>query len=289
LFELGKRAAARIVPLFDGINARIIEEFDRGFSSEGLKSVESGMLKALILAGPAPGFAGVRSGLRISISPYWDDETSAADIVLPSAAFIEEGGTYVNFEGRIQTFDAVIPPAGEAKPDRQIVSELAAAMGVSGFARADADGILKAIGEMFPVLGKASGGFIAEPSRAPRGSAPVPDGPKPPEDERKFPLKLLMRPSASYRGLDLGLEIRGLAMILKPGRILMNPTDAAAAGVSEGDTVVLESAAGVISGMAAIAEALQEGVLEMVLPLASPRPGGWTDAGIIPVEMRRKP
>lgn len=53
-----------------------------------------------------------------------------ATYVLPSATYIEEEGTFTNFEGRTQKFDRVINPLGESKPEWQILIDLAGHMGI---------------------------------------------------------------------------------------------------------------------------------------------------------------
>jgi formate dehydrogenase alpha subunit len=52
------------------------------------------------------------------------ETTQLADVVLPGAAFSEKGGTFTNLEGRIQSFEPVVPPPGEAKPDWEIFDML---------------------------------------------------------------------------------------------------------------------------------------------------------------------
>ncbi len=54
-----------------------------------------------------------------------------ADVVLPGAAFSEKGGTFTNLEGRIQSFDQVVSPPGDAKPDWEILDLLLGKMGYS--------------------------------------------------------------------------------------------------------------------------------------------------------------
>jgi formate dehydrogenase alpha subunit len=60
-----------------------------------------------------------------------NETTQLADVVLPGAAFSEKGGTFTNLEGRIQSFEPVVPPPGEAKPDWEILDLLFAKMGYS--------------------------------------------------------------------------------------------------------------------------------------------------------------
>ena len=44
-----------------------------------------------------------------------------ADLILPSAAFTEENGTYVNIEGRVQVGNKVVPPPKDSKENWQII------------------------------------------------------------------------------------------------------------------------------------------------------------------------
>lgn len=48
-----------------------------------------------------------------------------AHLVLPSNVFAEKDGTFTNFEGRIQHLDAALDPLGEARPEWQILCDLA--------------------------------------------------------------------------------------------------------------------------------------------------------------------
>ena len=49
-----------------------------------------------------------------------------AHVVLPGAAFSEKQGSFTNLEGRIQPFDAVTAPPGNAMADWEILDLLAA-------------------------------------------------------------------------------------------------------------------------------------------------------------------
>ena len=52
-----------------------------------------------------------------------------ADVVLPGAVAAEKYGSFTNMEGRIQTFEPVVPPPGEAMPDWEILALFAKKMG----------------------------------------------------------------------------------------------------------------------------------------------------------------
>ena len=54
------------------------------------------------------------------------NETSVyADVLLPAAAFAEKDGTFINSDRRVQRVRAAVPSPGVARPDWQIVSDLA--------------------------------------------------------------------------------------------------------------------------------------------------------------------
>lgn len=52
-----------------------------------------------------------------------------ADVVLPAASFVEKDGTFSNTERRVQRVRAAVAPRGGARPDWQIIQDLANRMG----------------------------------------------------------------------------------------------------------------------------------------------------------------
>jgi NADH-quinone oxidoreductase subunit G len=53
-----------------------------------------------------------------------------ATYILPGASYAEKDGTFTNFEGRVQRFLQVIPPAKESRPEWQILRDLAKQLGI---------------------------------------------------------------------------------------------------------------------------------------------------------------
>jgi len=53
-----------------------------------------------------------------------------ADVRLAGAVYAEKAGTFTNLQGRVQRFNAAIPPLGLALPDLEVIALLAAALGV---------------------------------------------------------------------------------------------------------------------------------------------------------------
>jgi predicted molibdopterin-dependent oxidoreductase YjgC len=59
------------------------------------------------------------------------DLTTAADIVLPGAAWVEKDAIYTNEQGFVQASSKVINPPGEAREDWQILANIAASLGLT--------------------------------------------------------------------------------------------------------------------------------------------------------------
>lgn len=56
-----------------------------------------------------------------------------ADVLLPISPFTETSGTYVNLEGRVQSFTGVVPPLGDTRPAWKILRVLGNVIGLDGF------------------------------------------------------------------------------------------------------------------------------------------------------------
>jgi len=104
-----------------------------------IEEAEKGSLKALYIMGenplrslPQPEH--VRKSLeRLDFLVVQDillsETCGIANVVLPGSAFCEKAGSFTNMEGRIQSFEPVVSPLGEAKADWEILDLLAGKMG----------------------------------------------------------------------------------------------------------------------------------------------------------------
>jgi NADH-quinone oxidoreductase subunit G len=63
----------------------------------------------------------------------WKPAIDSADILLPIAAFTETAGTFVNIEGRAQSFHAPVNPPGEARPGWKVLRVLGSLLELPGF------------------------------------------------------------------------------------------------------------------------------------------------------------
>lgn len=65
-----------------------------------------------------------RAEFVVSLSSYKGNISDYADVVLPISPFTETSGTFINTEGRIQSFQGVVSPLGETRPAWKILRVL---------------------------------------------------------------------------------------------------------------------------------------------------------------------
>lgn len=69
----------------------------------------------------------------VALSAFKHHATDYADVLLPIAPFTETSGTFVNTEGRAQSFKGAVKPLGEARPAWKVLRVLGNLLDVSGF------------------------------------------------------------------------------------------------------------------------------------------------------------
>ncbi|MDD5384345.1 MAG: NADH-quinone oxidoreductase subunit NuoG [Gallionella sp.] len=69
----------------------------------------------------------------VALSAYKHHATDYADVLLPIAPFTETSGTFVNTEGRVQSFKGAVKPLGEARPAWKVLRVLGNLLDASGF------------------------------------------------------------------------------------------------------------------------------------------------------------
>ena len=130
----------------------------------------SGGLKAAILLNNEPEFdsaAGLAAvhflgqcEMVVTLSPF-KANMACSDVLLPIAPFTETPGTFVNAEGRMQTFNAVVKPQGEARPAWKVLRALANVLNLPGFEFDSAQQVLSHIH-------RANGGVVPDHAPADR-------------------------------------------------------------------------------------------------------------------------
>ena len=91
------------------------------------------------------------SGLVVAMTPFKDLDlglADVADVLLPIAPFTETAGTFVNAEGRVQSFHAVVKPLGDARPAWKVLRVLGNLLGLPGFDQETAEVVMaQALGD----------------------------------------------------------------------------------------------------------------------------------------------
>ena len=69
----------------------------------------------------------------VAMSAFQTRASEYADIVLPVAPFTETSGSFINAEGRVQSFNAVVKPLDETRPAWKVLRVLGNLLGLAGF------------------------------------------------------------------------------------------------------------------------------------------------------------
>ncbi len=74
-------------------------------------------------------FSAFAGSFKVFVGHHGDHGAHAADVILPSAAYAEKPGTYVNLEGRVQRGERAAFPPGDAREDWTIFRALSEVLG----------------------------------------------------------------------------------------------------------------------------------------------------------------
>jgi NADH-quinone oxidoreductase subunit G len=88
------------------------------------------------------------SGLVVALTAFKDAAVEHADVLLPIAPFTETAGSFVNAEGRLQSFAGVVAPRGEVRPAWKVLRVLGNLLGLPGFSQDSAEQVrIEALGD----------------------------------------------------------------------------------------------------------------------------------------------
>ena len=133
--------------------------------TETFEAIHDGDVRGLFVMGenPAlsePDISHAESALEklefLAVVDIFETETTDhADVVLPAASFAEKSGTFTNTERRVQKVNPAVDPPGAARPDWRIVQSLANRMGANWTYDAPAE-IMDEIARVAPIYGGIS-------------------------------------------------------------------------------------------------------------------------------------
>jgi NADH-quinone oxidoreductase subunit G len=157
--EAANSVGAQLVgayPQQGGLNAG--QMLGSASNGQGLKAIVlMGVEPEFDTANPAAALAAVRGAeMVVSLSAFQSAAAAEyADVILPIAAFAETSGTFVNAEGRAQSFHGSVKPQGEARPAWKVLRVLGTMLGIQGFEFETSE----------EVKGRALGDLAALPAR----------------------------------------------------------------------------------------------------------------------------
>jgi len=137
----------RALPGKDGLNAA--QMLAGGVKAALLLNVEPGADTA------ADGKALANAEMVVTLSPF-KTNLEISDVLLPIAPFSETSGSFVNAEGRLQGFHAVVKPLGETRPAWKVLRVLGNLLGLGGFGQESSQDVLA---QALP--GVTSGSFVS--------------------------------------------------------------------------------------------------------------------------------
>ena len=121
---------------------------------KGLNAMQmlSNPLRAYLLLGveaeldthdPVAALASIQAAeFVVVMSPFKGKSLDYADVLLPIAPWTETSGTFINTEGRVQSFNAVVQPLGETRPAWKVLRVLGNLLGLAGFDHNDSKQVL---------------------------------------------------------------------------------------------------------------------------------------------------
>ena len=237
---------------------------------------------------------------------FLSETARMADVVLPAASFAEKDGTFTNTERRVQLVRKAIEPIGDSKPDWWITCQIARRMGGKGFDFEHPSQIMDEIASLTPSYGGISyrrldsgslqwpcptqdhpGTPILHTQQFTRGKGRfIPLEYKPPMElpDNDYPLILTTERSLyHYHTGTLTRRVKGLNILLGEGLVEINPKDASALGIADGEKVKVISRRGEVVARAKVTEVSPVGVVTMNFHFAESPTNMITNPALDPV------
>lgn len=214
---------------------------------------------------------------------FMTETAKLADVVLPGASFLEKSGTFTNGERRIQRVNKVVDPVGDAKVDGQIIIDV---MNRMGYAQPDydAEGMLKEIAGIVPFFKGATWAGLAENGlqwpvaedgtdtqilhekefKIGKGRFYYFDWRESEEVEthgKEYPFILTTVRELEHYNCGAMTRRTANVEILKEDFLVINPADAKAKNIADGDMVCMTSERGKVDVRARVSEDVKQGVL----------------------------
>jgi NADH-quinone oxidoreductase subunit G len=263
---VGARLAGA-VPSGGGLDARaMIASPRRGYIVAGVEAELEMGPKALAALGQAE--------FGVVLSAYRNATTDAAHVMLPITPFSETAGTFVNMEGRVQSFNAVVKPQGDSRPLWKVLRMLGALLEIPGFHAEKIEEVRKGIApdlQAWATQGLDNG--IAEFDRQPRSTTAA--------VERVAEFAIYATDPIVRRSLPLQKTADA-----KTARLArFHPATAAALNLAAGAQVRIRQGGGEVTLPVALDSALPEGVMRIARGIPETAALGEGDVSIEVVKL----
>ncbi len=286
--------------------------------SEIFDDIHEGKITSLFLVGENPYLSeananhAIESMNRVDFLVVQDifltETAEMADVVLPAASFAEKNGTFSNTERRIQRVRKAIDSPGEAKPDWQIVAEIAKKMGASGFDFENEAEIMAEIASLTPSYAGITYERIetegiqwpcptqdhpgtpmlhTEKFGTPSGKAQLMplsfrDSAELPDEEYPF-LLTTDRSLFHYHTGSMTRRVDGLEQLDSEEFLKINPKDAKALGVEDSEMVQVSSRRGKTQAKTRLTRICPPGLVSMTFHFAESPTNVLTSPALDPV------
>ena len=107
-------------------NARGVVAYGITTGGKSYKEMTDGGVDVLYTVGDVPA---AKAGFVIAQTSYLSGAAENADIVLPATSYLESEGTIINYLGKVKDVNDCVDPEGDSKQHRDIVADIAKAMG----------------------------------------------------------------------------------------------------------------------------------------------------------------
>jgi len=269
-----------------------------------MSGLQDGRIKALYLVGenPAqtePNAHHVEEGLAklefiVSQDIFLNDAMEKyADVILPASSFAEKDGTFTNTERRVNRVRAALPCPGDARVDRDIVIDLARALGADWPEYPDAESVWNELADLAPAwygirydrieehgmqwpapeLGHPGTPFLHAPRPARAGGRgkffPVEYQPPIEQPDSEYPFILNTgRTLYHYNSATMTMREDGITEKQEEAFFEIAAEDASNLGLTEGDLARIVSRRGSLEASVHISDRVYPGLVWMALHFA---------------------
>ncbi|UCE75358.1 MAG: formate dehydrogenase subunit alpha [Methanomassiliicoccales archaeon] len=216
---------------------------------------------------------------------FMSETAELAEVVLPATSFAEKDGTFTNTERRVQRIRQAMEPIGQSKPDWKIISEIANKMDGNFNYRSPRE-IMYEIAGLTPIYGGITyeriedaglqwpcpdvnhpGTPILHMDTFTRGNGrfePISFRPSLEQPDSEYPFILTTgRSLYHFHTGTMTRKVSGLRELKNEETVEINPEDAEAIGLKQGEPVKVKSRRGEVVGRVKINEGIQKGIVFM--------------------------